>query len=96
LFLKIVSTAKARCPTFQRSMATEMLWVSLEERSRTNSPRQRFHSQLFYKVVRYFCWILYNRLREDGHFRPKHVVGVTYTYTVIHKFLPASLFQYYF
>jgi len=31
----------------QRSMATQMLWVSLEERSRTNSARQRFHSQLF-------------------------------------------------
>jgi hypothetical protein len=27
---------------------------SLEERSRTNSPRQRFHSQLFCKIVRYF------------------------------------------
>jgi len=46
LFLKIVSTAKTRCSTDQRSMATEMLWVSLEGRSRTNSPRQRFHSQL--------------------------------------------------
>jgi hypothetical protein len=52
-------TAKARCSTDQRSMATEMLWVSLEERSRTNSPRQRFHSQLFCKIVRYFCWTLY-------------------------------------
>jgi len=40
-------------------MATEMLWVSLEERSRTNSPRQRFHSQLFCKIVRYFCRTLY-------------------------------------
>jgi hypothetical protein len=55
LFLKIVSTAKARCSTDQRSVATEMLWVSLEERSRTNSPRQRFHSQLCYQIVRYFC-----------------------------------------
>jgi hypothetical protein len=36
-------------------MATEMLWVSLEERSRTNSPRQRSHSQLCYQIVRYFC-----------------------------------------
>ena len=59
LFLKIVSTAKARCSTDQRSMATEMLWVSLEERSRTNSPRQRFHSQLCYQIVRYFCRTLY-------------------------------------
>jgi hypothetical protein len=55
LFLKIVSTAKTRCSTDQRSMTSEMLWVSLEERSRTNSPRQRFHSQLCYHIVRYFC-----------------------------------------
>ena len=47
LFFKIVSTAKTRCFTDQRSMAVAMLWVSLEERSNTNSPRQRFHSQLF-------------------------------------------------
>jgi hypothetical protein len=40
-------------------MATEMLWVWLEGRSRTNSPRQRFHSQLFCKIVRYFCRTLY-------------------------------------
>ena len=52
-------TSKARCSTDQRSMATEMLWVSLEERSRTNSPRQRFHSQLFCKIVRYFCRTMY-------------------------------------
>ena len=54
LFLKIVSTAKTRCSTDQRSMATEMLWVSLEERSTTNSPRQRFHLQLCYQIIRYF------------------------------------------
>jgi hypothetical protein len=59
LFLKIVSKAKARCSTDQHSMATQMLWVSLEEHSRTNSPRQRFHSQLFSKIVRYFCRNLY-------------------------------------
>jgi hypothetical protein len=59
LFLKYVSTAKARCSTDQRWMATEMLWVSPEECSRTNSPRQRFHSQLFFKIVRYFCQTLY-------------------------------------
>jgi len=59
LLLKYVSTAKARCSTDQRSMATEMLWVSLRGRSRTNSPRQRFHSQLCYQIVRYFCWALY-------------------------------------
>jgi hypothetical protein len=35
------------------------LKVSLEERSRTNSPRQRFHSQLFCKIVRYFFRTLY-------------------------------------
>jgi len=50
-----VSTAKARCSINQRSMATEMVWISLEGCSRTNSPCQRFHSQLFCKIVRYFC-----------------------------------------
>jgi hypothetical protein len=50
-----VSTAKAQCCTDQRCMATEMLWVSLEEHSRTNSPCQRFHSQLFCKIIRHFC-----------------------------------------
>ena len=35
-------------------MATEMLCISLEERSRTNSTRQRFHSQLFCQTARYF------------------------------------------
>jgi len=55
LLLKYVSTAKARCSTDQCSMATEMLWVSLEGRSRTNSPRQWFHSQLCYQIIRYFC-----------------------------------------
>jgi hypothetical protein len=59
LYLKYVSTAKARCSTDPRSMATEMLWIALEERSRTNSPRQRFHSQLFCKIVGYFCRTLY-------------------------------------
>ena len=60
LFLKIVSTAKTRSSTDQRSMAIEMLWVSLEGRSRTNSSRQRFHSQLCYQIVRYFCRTLYD------------------------------------
>ena len=59
LFLKIVYTAKTLCSTDQRSMATDMLWVSLEGRLRTNSPRQRLHSQLFCKIVRYFCRTLY-------------------------------------
>jgi len=59
LFLKYVSTAKTRCSTDQRSMATEMLWVSLEVWSRTNSPRQSFHSQPCYQIIRYFCWTLY-------------------------------------
>jgi hypothetical protein len=40
-------------------MTTEVLWVSLEERSRTNSPRQWFHSQLCYQIVSYFCRTLY-------------------------------------
>jgi hypothetical protein len=57
-----VSVAKARCCTDQRSMATEMLWVSLEGHSRTNSPRQQFHSQLCYQNVTYFCRTLYIRI----------------------------------
>jgi hypothetical protein len=64
-FLKYVSTAKARCSTDQRSIATEMLWVSLEGRSRTTSPRQRFHSQLCCKVVRFFCRTLYKEETEQ-------------------------------
>jgi hypothetical protein len=59
LFFKIVSTAKTQCSTDQLSMATAMLWVSLEGRSRTNSARQRFYSQLCYQIVRYICRILY-------------------------------------
>jgi hypothetical protein len=62
LFLKYVSTAKPWCSTDQRSVVTQMLWVSLEERSRTNSPRQRFHSQLFCKIVRHFCRTLYKAI----------------------------------
>jgi len=62
LFQKYVWTAKARCSTDQRSTATEMLWVSLEGRSRTNSPRQRFHSQLCCRIVRYFCRSLYKKI----------------------------------
>jgi hypothetical protein len=57
--LKYVSTAKARCSTDQHFLATEILWVWLEEGSTTNSPRQRFHSKLFCKIVRYFCRNLY-------------------------------------
>jgi len=60
LFWKYVSTAKAWCSTDQHSMATEMLWVSLEGCSRTNSPRHRFRLQLCCQIVRYFCQILYN------------------------------------
>jgi hypothetical protein len=60
LFLKIVSIAKTRCSTDQRSIATKMLWISLEGGSRTNSPRQWFHSQLCYQIIRYFYWTLYN------------------------------------
>jgi hypothetical protein len=81
LFLKYVSTAKSRCPTDQRFMATEIFWVSLEERSRTNSPRQRFHSQLFSKIVRYFCRTLYIRSYRTylkavtvHHMVPRHTV----------------------
>ena len=59
-YFKYVSTAKARNSTDQRSMATEMLWVSPEERSRTNFPRQRFHSHLCYQIVRYFCRTLHS------------------------------------
>jgi hypothetical protein len=49
--------------TDQRSMVTEMFWLSPEERSRTNSPRQSFHSQLCCKIVRYFCRTLYLNVR---------------------------------
>jgi len=38
-------------------------WVSLEGCSRTNSPHQRFHSQLCYQIVRYFCRTLYYRTK---------------------------------
>jgi len=38
LFYKYVSTAKARCSTDQRCMATEMLWVSLEGRAQGQIP----------------------------------------------------------
>jgi hypothetical protein len=34
--------------------------------SRTNSPRQQFHSQLCYQIVRYFCRTLYYNLHEDN------------------------------
>jgi hypothetical protein len=57
--LKYVSTAKAQCSTDQHSMTTEMLWVSLEWCSRTNSPCQWFHSQLCCQIIRYFCRTLY-------------------------------------
>jgi hypothetical protein len=43
---KYVSIAKAQCSADQRTMANQMLRVSLKLHSRTNSPRQRFHSQL--------------------------------------------------
>jgi len=62
LFLKYISTAKARCSTDQCSMATQMLWVSLEERSKTSYPCQRFHSQLCCKIVKYFCQTLYIKM----------------------------------
>jgi hypothetical protein len=74
--LKYVSTAKARCSADQRSIATEMLWISLEERSRTNFPSQRFHSQLCYQIVRYFCRTLYLTSEEvkyicrDNEYKP--------------------------
>jgi len=42
-----------------------MLWASLEGRSRSNSPRQRFHSQLCPQVVRYFCRTLYISVLEE-------------------------------
>ena len=58
LFLKYISTATARCSTDQPALHGN--WnASLVGRSRTNSPRQRFHSQLFCKIVRYFCRTLY-------------------------------------
>jgi hypothetical protein len=59
VFLNYVSTATSRCCRDQRSMATDMLWVSLEGRSKTNSRRQQFHSQLCCQIVRFYCWALY-------------------------------------
>ena len=41
--------SESRRSTDQHSMATEMLCDSLEGRSRTNSPRQTFHSHLYCK-----------------------------------------------
>jgi hypothetical protein len=57
VFLNICPQQK---PDVSQTNAKWNVWVSLEERSRPNSPRQRFHSQLFYKIVRYFCRTLYN------------------------------------
>jgi hypothetical protein len=54
-------------------MATEILWVSLEERSRTNSTRQRFHSQLFCKIIRYFCRTLY--IQQDATLHSLFISG---------------------
>jgi len=45
-------------------------WIFLEERSRTNSPRQRFHSQLFCKIVMYFCRTLYKLFVQVVYVRP--------------------------
>jgi hypothetical protein len=58
-YLNTTPQRKPRYSTDQRSMANEILQVSLEGRSRTNSPRQRFHSQLCLQIVRYFCRTLY-------------------------------------
>ena len=57
LFQTYVSTAKTRCSTHQHSIATEMFWVMLGERPRTNYPRKRFHSQLCCQIVRYICGV---------------------------------------
>ena len=85
LFWKYDSTAKARCSADQRSMATEVLWVSLEGRSRTNSPRQRFHSQLCSKIVRHFCRTLY---MQTGAKLPVNKTGdCTLVYVPMFKFL---------
>ena len=42
-------------------VATEMLSVLLEGRSKTNSPRQQFHSQPCCQIIRYFYRTLYNK-----------------------------------
>jgi hypothetical protein len=76
VFFKYVSTVKAQCSTDQRSRATVLLCVSLEGHSRTNSPHQRFHSQLCYQIVRYFCRILYKDLEfRMGPYIPKFVLS---------------------
>jgi hypothetical protein len=71
--LKYVSTANVWCSTDQSSMATEMLWVSLDGRSRINSPRHRFHSQLCCQIVRYF-------------YRTLYIYIYIYIYTYIHTY----------
>jgi hypothetical protein len=60
LSFKYVSTEKAQCSIDQRSVATEMLWISLEGRWRTNFPCQQFHLQLCCQIVRYFCQTVHN------------------------------------
>jgi len=57
--LEVFIHSESRRSTDQHSMATEMLWVSLEGRSVTNSPLQWFHSQLCCQMVSYLCWTLY-------------------------------------
>ena len=66
-------------------MATEMLWVSLDGRSRTNSPSQRFHTQLCYQIVRYFCRTLYDdlQLHRRGTYRPTASVCLYKQYAVM-------------
>jgi hypothetical protein len=49
--------------------------LSLARRAlKKNSPRQRFHSQLCCKIVRYFCRILYIRYRKQPDFHPARPV----------------------
>ena len=74
LFLKYVSTVKARCSTDQRSMATEMLWVLIEGRSKSNSPRQQFHSRLCCQIVRYSARPHICYYRVSVHKRPICVI----------------------
>ena len=93
LFLKYVSTAKARCSTDQRSIATEMLWVSLEGRSKTNSPHQQFHSQLCCQIVRYFCRVLYfmqviyNYIPGTNHVGRVYVTAILWLQFMVHVML---------
>jgi hypothetical protein len=54
-----VSTAKARCSTDQRSMATEMLLSPTRRALKDKFPTPTVPLTTVLKIVRYFCRTLY-------------------------------------